>query len=152
MGPLLLRYLEVIIIILILIFKTNVILIGRDVSLLYSQLRCFFEEVTVAKPKSSRNSSIESFVVCRRFFLPEGFQPSMDRLLLDHHYGAGNELLGPSSLVVPFVACGDLSGFDPDKSYPLDLDDGVQYVYRDPVQPPIKPNYHTALQMKNDNI
>ncbi len=25
---------------------------GRDVSLLYSQLRCFFEEVTVAKPRS----------------------------------------------------------------------------------------------------
>jgi len=57
---------------------------GRDVSLLYSQLRCFFEEVTVAKPRSSRNSSIESFVVCRKFFLPEGFQPSMTALLLDH--------------------------------------------------------------------
>lgn len=60
---------------------------GRDVSLLYAQLRCFFEEVTVAKPRSSRNSSIESFVVCRRFFLPEGFQPSMSALLLDHKYG-----------------------------------------------------------------
>ena len=34
---------------------------GRDVSLLYSQLRCFFTDVTIAKPKSSRNSSIESF-------------------------------------------------------------------------------------------
>jgi tRNA (cytidine32/guanosine34-2'-O)-methyltransferase len=123
---------------------------GRDVSLLYSQLRCFFEEVTVAKPKSSRNSSIESFVVCRRFFLPEGFVPSMNRLLLDHHYGSGNELLGPSSLVVPFVACGDLSGFDPDKSYPLVLDDGEEYVYREPVQSPINPNYKSALQKKND--
>ena len=40
---------------------------GRDVSLLYSQLRCFFEEVTIAKPRSSRSSSSESFVVCRRF-------------------------------------------------------------------------------------
>mgnify|MGYP003387410385 CR=1 FL=1 len=37
---------------------------GRDVSLLYSQLRCFFRDVTVAKPKSSRNSSIESFGEC----------------------------------------------------------------------------------------
>jgi tRNA (cytidine32/guanosine34-2'-O)-methyltransferase len=57
---------------------------GREVSLLYSQLRLFFEEVTVAKPKSSRNSSIESFVVCRRYRPPPGFQPSMTRLLLDH--------------------------------------------------------------------
>jgi 23S rRNA U2552 (ribose-2'-O)-methylase RlmE/FtsJ len=32
---------------------------GRDVSLLYSQLRLFFPLVTVAKPRSSRNSSIE---------------------------------------------------------------------------------------------
>ena len=59
---------------------------GKDVSLLYSQLRCFFEEVTVAKPKSSRNSSIESFVVCRRFNPPVDFVPSMNTLLLDHSY------------------------------------------------------------------
>ena len=63
---------------------------GRDVSLLYSQLRCFFEEVTVAKPKSSRNSSIESFVVCRRFSPPPGYVISMDTLLLDHKYADEN--------------------------------------------------------------
>jgi tRNA (cytidine32/guanosine34-2'-O)-methyltransferase len=44
---------------------------GKDVSLLYSQFKCFFKEVTVAKPKSSRNSSIESFVVCRGYCPPE---------------------------------------------------------------------------------
>jgi tRNA (cytidine32/guanosine34-2'-O)-methyltransferase len=57
---------------------------GRDVSLLYSQLRCFFEEVTIAKPKSSRNSSIESFVVCRKFVLPDGYRCSMENPLLDY--------------------------------------------------------------------
>ena len=31
---------------------------GKDISLLYSQLRCFFPDVVVAKPRSSRNSSI----------------------------------------------------------------------------------------------
>lgn len=31
---------------------------GKDVSLLYSQLKAFFPMVTCAKPKSSRNSSI----------------------------------------------------------------------------------------------
>lgn len=48
---------------------------GRDVSLLYSQLRLFFAIVTVAKPKSSRNSSIEAFVVCQDFAPPEGYTP-----------------------------------------------------------------------------
>lgn len=59
---------------------------GKDVSLLYSQFRCFFKEVTVAKPKSSRNSSIESFVVCRNYCPPEGFKATMSTLLLDHKY------------------------------------------------------------------
>jgi len=40
---------------------------GKDVNLLYSQLKTQFEEVTVVKPTSSRISSIESFIVCRRF-------------------------------------------------------------------------------------
>lgn len=57
---------------------------GKDVSLLYSQFRCFFKEVTVAKPKSSRNSSIESFVVCRDYCPPPGFKATMTTLLLDH--------------------------------------------------------------------
>jgi tRNA (cytidine32/guanosine34-2'-O)-methyltransferase len=135
---------------------------GRDVSLLYSQLRCFFQEVTVAKPKSSRNSSIESFVVCRNFTPPPGFVISMDTLLLDHKYapegtdvhGGGeiiNGVVGPSAVIVPFVACGDLSGFDydPDKSYPLELQEsGGVYTFIDPVQPPISPNYATYLQNK----
>ena len=38
---------------------------GKDTSLLYSQLRVFFDRVTISKPKSSRNSSIEAFVVCQ---------------------------------------------------------------------------------------
>nr|CAD7204057.1 unnamed protein product [Timema douglasi] len=31
---------------------------GRDVSVLYSQLKLFFERLTIAKPRSSRNSSL----------------------------------------------------------------------------------------------
>ena len=45
---------------------------GRDVSFLYSQMRCFFDNVVVAKPRSSRVSSLESFVVCRGFRMPSG--------------------------------------------------------------------------------
>lgn len=43
---------------------------GRDVDLLYSQLRTVFEKVSVAKPRSSRASSLEAFVVCEGFIPP----------------------------------------------------------------------------------
>lgn len=64
---------------------------GRDSSLLYSQLRLLFERVVVAKPRSSRSSSIEAFVVCRGYSPPEGFEASMLTPLLDHAYTAENE-------------------------------------------------------------
>lgn len=50
---------------------------ARDVDLLYAQLRVVFERVTVAKPRSSRASSVEAFVVCEGFKLPKGFTPSL---------------------------------------------------------------------------
>ncbi|KAM3176229.1 hypothetical protein ACTXT7_006927 [Hymenolepis weldensis] len=41
---------------------------GREAGLLGAQLRCLFAgDVVFAKPSSSRNSSLESFVVCRDF-------------------------------------------------------------------------------------
>lgn len=66
---------------------------GKDVSLLYSQLKIFFPDVTCAKPKSSRNSSIgriESpcslerietdvdalFLVCRGFHRVSRIRPA----------------------------------------------------------------------------
>lgn len=45
---------------------------GKDTSLLHTQLSIFFEKVTIAKPASSRNSSIEAFVVCRNYQPPDG--------------------------------------------------------------------------------
>ena len=59
---------------------------GKDVTLLFAQLRLFFENVTVAKPRSSRNSSIEAFVVCQNYQPPEGYEPTMINPLLDHKY------------------------------------------------------------------
>lgn len=54
---------------------------GRDVDLLYAQLRVFFARVAVAKPRSSRASSVEAFVVCRGFKRPPGFVASLERPL-----------------------------------------------------------------------
>ncbi|KAL1970072.1 hypothetical protein VTN77DRAFT_6477 [Rasamsonia byssochlamydoides] len=44
---------------------------GRDVDLIYAQLRTVFEKVSVAKPRSSRASSLEAFVVCEGFIPPK---------------------------------------------------------------------------------
>uniref|UniRef100_A0A2K5WAE4 FtsJ RNA 2'-O-methyltransferase 1 n=1 Tax=Macaca fascicularis TaxID=9541 RepID=A0A2K5WAE4_MACFA len=122
---------------------------GRDVTLLYSQLRVFFSSVLCAKPRSSRNSSIEAFAVCQGYDPPEGFIPDLSKPLLDHSYDPDfNQLDGPTRIIVPFVTCGDLSSYDSDRSYPLDLEGGSKYKYTPPTQPPISPPYQEACTLK----
>ncbi|WQF84072.1 Putative ribosomal RNA methyltransferase, FtsJ domain-containing protein [Colletotrichum destructivum] len=60
---------------------------GRNVDLLYAQLKIFFETVIVAKPRSSRASSVEAFIVCINFQPPAGFQASLENPL-----GVGHQL------------------------------------------------------------
>lgn len=60
---------------------------GRNVDVLYAQLKLFFERVVVAKPRSSRASSIEAFIVCLNFQPPPGFIASLDEPL-----GVGHKL------------------------------------------------------------
>ena len=57
-------------------------------------------------------------------------------------------LEGPNKVYIPFLACGDLSGYDSDRSYPLPSTEGGSYRSLDPIQPPIAPPYKTALEMK----
>lgn len=121
---------------------------GKDVTLLYSQLKVFFRRVTVSKPRSSRNSSIESFVVCEDYRPPAGYEPNMTNPLLDHQYSQLDQLTGPNRCIVPFLACGDLSGYDADLTYPLKLSEHQEYEYRAPTQPPIDPPYRDAVEMK----
>ena len=132
---------------------------GKDVTLLYAQLRIFFEFVTIAKPKSSRNSSIESFVVCQKFRMPQGYQPQMIPPMLMQGYTQQNTLVGTKAnrAIVPFIAAGDLSGLDADQSYSLNMsskaDDSecekrTKYTYLNPTQPPINPPYKDALKLK----
>ncbi|KIW04204.1 uncharacterized protein PV09_04512 [Verruconis gallopava] len=54
---------------------------AKDVDILYYQLRLMFDKVTIAKPRSSRASSIEAFVVCEGFHPPQGFQASLENPL-----------------------------------------------------------------------
>ncbi|KAL7750466.1 tRNA (uridine-2'-O-)-methyltransferase trm7 [Sorochytrium milnesiophthora] len=120
---------------------------GKDVTLLYAQLKIFFPHVTCAKPRSSRNSSIEAFVVCQGYCPPEGYVPTMANPLLDLDYDEENDLTGVNRTIVPFIACGDLSAWDSDKTYPPP-EDGQ---HLRPVQAPINPPYKTAVEMKRNN-
>lgn len=131
---------------------------GKDTSLLYCQLKTFFGDVTFAKPKSSRNSSIEAFAVCEKYSPPDGFnEKDLHRLLEKVGTPSGIEdldcrsgwLEGVNKVYIPFLACGDLSGYDSDRSYPLPKSgDGTYYQSLDPVQPPIAPPYKRALEIK----
>jgi tRNA (cytidine32/guanosine34-2'-O)-methyltransferase len=143
---------------------------ARDVDLIYAQLRCFFENVWCAKPRSSRASSIEAFVVCEGHFMPKGYKlegpiqlsskvprppkpPGWDDGFVDRkrrvERGGGTTLIEFQSdeedddrWIAPFVACGDLSAWDADATYDLPAD----HVSLDPVQPPTAPPYKGALE------
>ena len=87
---------------------------GRSTALLTTQLSCFFENVTTAKPKSSRNQSAEAFVVCQGHRLPEGYNP-IDVLVNPMHYtvydSLSHDAVGETRQIIPFIACGDLSAY-----------------------------------------
>lgn len=74
----------------------------------------------------------------------------------------------PNDVVVPFMACGDLSGYDADQSYDLPTYDdevvdesggggggwggGGGYKPLEPVQPPIAPPYKTAIAKERERV
>ncbi|KAI8929184.1 FtsJ-like methyltransferase-domain-containing protein [Entophlyctis helioformis] len=121
---------------------------GKDITLLFAQMRMFFPLVDVAKPRSSRDSSIESFIVCRKYSPPPGYTPTMINPLMDLNYDFENELLGTNRAIAPFMACGDLSGFDSDMTYPVPEDENGEYKPLEPVQGPIDPPYLSFMASK----
>ncbi|EMR09502.1 ribosomal RNA large subunit methyltransferase J [Pneumocystis murina B123] len=112
---------------------------GKDISFLYAQLGCFFEKITCAKPRSSRGSSIEAFIVCQNFSLPDNYKPDISTPI-----SLRDDL--DTNSIVPFVACGDLSAYDSEATYFSDND--KNYKSLDPVQSPIAPPYKKAIEMK----
>jgi tRNA (cytidine32/guanosine34-2'-O)-methyltransferase len=77
---------------------------GRNVDVLYAQLKIFFEKVMVAKPRSSRASSVEAFIVCINFRPPPGFHASLEEPL-----GVGerlDKLLVEREMQKPIIASG----------------------------------------------
>lgn len=147
---------------------------GKNVDLIYAQLRCFFTNVTCAKPRSSRASSLEAFVVCEGFNMLKGYKIDPERPIgLGGHVpvperkakskegfvDGQKRTVRPDGVTVlqfesededdnrwiaPFLACGDLSAWDADATYHLPKD----RVSLDPVQPPTAPPYKRALELR----
>ncbi|EAL67220.1 rRNA methyltransferase [Dictyostelium discoideum AX4] len=102
---------------------------GDDMSLMYSQMKLFFEHVSFVKPSSSRESSLENFILCRNYQPPLNYNPKIIDPALENHNKIlnnnnnnsnnnnncnidnenDNEFLKTDSLIVPFIACGDLN-------------------------------------------
>ncbi|ODV82583.1 hypothetical protein CANARDRAFT_30734 [[Candida] arabinofermentans NRRL YB-2248] len=131
---------------------------GRDIDLLYSQLGYLFEKVICAKPRSSRGTSLESFIVCIGYRPREGWVPSLRPDLSTEEFFQDMKI-GRSRLtdvleaeleerkVAPFIACGDLNtSYDSDATYTLDK--AVERISLNPVQMPTAPPYKKAVEMK----
>lgn len=145
---------------------------GKDVDVLFAQLKVVFARVSVAKPRSSRASSLEAFVVCEGFVPPgEGWDGESGVVGLEGEVEGGGrqgrktvrddgitELELPSDdeieqdegegkinrWIAPFLSCGDLSAYDADASHKLP----EGHISLDPVQPPTAPPYRQALELR----
>lgn len=130
---------------------------GRDIDMLYSQLGFLFHSVICAKPRSSRCTSLESFVVCQNYNPPEDWTPNIDLNASVEEFFSGCSIgrlslenkLGDFQVerreIAKFISCGDLDSFDSDATYHKDSTSSVAL---DPVQFPTDPPYKKAMELK----
>ncbi|CAH6723948.1 tRNA (cytidine(32)/guanosine(34)-2'-O)-methyltransferase [[Candida] jaroonii] len=132
---------------------------GRDIDLLYNQLNHLFETVICAKPRSSRGSSLEAFVVCLNYQPPKDWNPqlklnqSTEEFFENVDIGKAKnvqyfDLNDDERSIVKFLACGDLNDGDSDATYTLDK----ERIVLPPVQMPTAPPYKEALEMKRKGL
>ena len=98
-------------------------------SLLVAQLGSFFTSVSICKPRASRDSSIEAFVVCKNFQPPPNYCTDLANPLLDFKH--------TNEFIKPFLGCGDLD-WDADRTYELPKDHNLLSVLAPPINPPYK--------------
>ena len=129
---------------------------GRDVGLIYGQLRLFFDRVSVAKPSYSRNSSIEAFVVCQGFKGSKEFTYLPLEGGLDPSPSADNSIISGGGENV-WVGTGENN--DRDGNSAVDDDTSPQCMTTnmtrkktslDPVAPPISPPFKKSAAMAKD--
>ena len=91
---------------------------GKEIEFLFAQMKVFFDDVYCAKPKSSRNSSQEAFIVGKGFkyigdnllcagklLQPIAAQPIIEETKMKAEYQTTNQL-------IQFVQCGNLAQSD----------------------------------------
>ncbi|KAL6950117.1 tRNA (uridine-2'-O-)-methyltransferase trm7 [Hanseniaspora vineae] len=132
---------------------------GRDIDLLYSQLGMLFGKVICCKPRSSRGTSLESFIVCLDYNPPQDWTPHLDLNISTQDFFKGItvprenggsvknfcELSLEDREISDFISCGGLQSFDSDATY-HDLPQSSKSL--DPVQSPTNPPYKRALELK----
>ncbi|PSN58508.1 putative tRNA (cytidine(32)/guanosine(34)-2'-O)-methyltransferase [Blattella germanica] len=98
---------------------------GKDVTYLLSQLHLLFRYVTITKPRSSRSTSIESFVICQKYQPLEGYKPTMFNPLL---ININDECVftGTNKFISPYLACGNMQGLDRNDTTKLKLSNPEQ--------------------------
>ena len=93
---------------------------GHDTTFLNSQFKMLFKHVDIMKPKSSRSSSAEHFIVCRFYDPPKNFcleklttyEPYSEEMLGDKAKELDEEAKKENEKIFKYVTCGDLSAFD----------------------------------------
>ncbi|XP_043863208.1 putative tRNA (cytidine(32)/guanosine(34)-2'-O)-methyltransferase 2 isoform X2 [Drosophila mojavensis] len=117
---------------------------AANTSRVYLQLQRFFKDVCLFKPSASRSSSIEAFVVCRQFTMPEGHVPcNLTLEWFDKPEEALKNISGKMERTIvhlPFV--GHQCEYDADLSYELDKD----YTTHDAVQKPLTAAYREVIE------
>ncbi|MDP2436834.1 MAG: RlmE family RNA methyltransferase [archaeon] len=102
---------------------------GKDADLLREQVALFFDRVTIAKPKSSRDASMEAFVIGQHYRPPPNFVPMMIQSLAtscsssstSSSTSSSSLMTQPNRSIVPFLAGGDLGCYDATLSVDPDL-------------------------------
>lgn len=126
---------------------------GKDCDHLYAVCRNFFNKVYIAKPRSSRATSSEAFLVGMDFKKPVAtWEPKLDLNKTVQEFFeevADFSLYNRTGTInqPEFVACGDLlSSFDSDATYDIPED----FKNLDPVQSPRDPAYEKVLELKRN--
>ena len=126
---------------------------GPQLPRLLRRCQRLFDDVQLAKPTASRNSSMEAFIVARRYNAADEHDTDEER---------AEELDGDSAQqqqqqqqpAVAFVSCGDSMGLDADQTYPLSFHipntHYTAYQPRAPAAQPIEPPYKQSIMRQRD--
>eukprot|EP00924_Labyrinthula_sp_SR-Ha-C_P016877 snap_masked-scaffold_6-processed-gene-17.17-mRNA-1 protein AED:0.05 eAED:0.05 QI:0/-1/0/1/-1/1/1/0/263 len=117
---------------------------GKYLEHVLEEISFFFEKISIAKPKASRNSSVEAFLVAEKFrfaskFIPTMF-PSIQGVVCDQLDSKVD------AIEMSFVPCGRESDYDADKNY--NVAPNGSHIPLPPVQPPINPSYSNFISSR----